>query len=179
VTLDQRQARGVSRPAGRWASERGRRKVGTAAVPRSPTSAVYPEQDLAVVVLTNQRKLFPNLAQGVARLYLPATKFVGAPAIADTRPELTARLSAVIRRSRWARREPMTLRRRCAPTVPEIAEWLQLRVGGLPAMTGLELLSEESANGPIALAMAKTRTVLWDFTWTQTALIEEVDIRDE
>ena len=35
--------------------------------------AVYPDQDLAVVVLTNQRKLFPNLAQGVARLYLPPT----------------------------------------------------------------------------------------------------------
>ena len=175
----QRQARRLCRPAGPWARERGRRKVGHSGGPALADVAVYPDQDLAVVVLTNQRKLFPNLAQGVARLYLPATGFVGAPAIADKSPELTARLTAVITDFAKGKARAEEFVPSLRADLPEIAEWMQLGVGGLPAMTALELVGKESRKRTYRARHGDDRTLLWDFLLDAKGLIEDVGIRDE
>lgn len=160
-------------------SERGRRKVGHSGGPALADVAVYPEQDLAVVVLTNQRKLFPTLASGVARLYLPPTNFVGAPAIADSKPELTKRLSLVIAALTTGKAQARDFAPSAHADLAEINEWLQLRVGGLPAMTGLELVGEEAGRRTYRARHGEDQSVLWKFKLDAQGLVEEVDVSDE
>ena len=56
---------------------------------------------------------------------------------------------------------------------------MQLRVGGLPAMTGLELVSKESGKRIYRSRHGDDRTVLWDFLLNANGLIEDVGVRDE
>lgn len=160
-------------------SERGRRKVGHSGGPALADVAVYPEQDLAVIVLTNQRKLFPTLAPGVARLYLPATDFVGARAIADSKPELTARLSTVLTALASGQARAADFAPTARADLDEINEWLQLRVGGLPTMSRLELVRDAPGKRTYRARYGEDQGLLWVFKLDAQGLIEEVDVTDE
>jgi CubicO group peptidase (beta-lactamase class C family) len=73
----------------------GRRAVGHSGGPALSDLLYFPDDRLGVVVLSNQGKLFPNLAQGVARLLLPAPTFAE-PELADAFPSLTANTKAAL-----------------------------------------------------------------------------------
>ena len=56
---------------------------------------------------------------------------------------------------------------------------MQLRVGGLPAMTGLELVSKDSGKRTYRARHGDDRTLLWDFLLDGKGQIEDVGVRDE
>ena len=75
---------------------RGRAEVGHSGGPALSDTVYFPEEKLAVIVLTNQRKLTPLLAHGVANFYLTPPAFLNEPGIPDALPARTTALKQVL-----------------------------------------------------------------------------------
>jgi CubicO group peptidase (beta-lactamase class C family) len=74
----------------------GRPTVGHSGGPALSDILRLPNEKTTIVVLTNGKKLYPYLAQGVSELFYPPPPPVMPKGIVDTRPELSAALRAVI-----------------------------------------------------------------------------------
>ena len=158
--------------------EGGRRKVGHSGGPALSDVVVYPDDKLAVIVLTNQRKLYPNLAQRVARHYLPPHSFTGSPAIPDDDPALATRLASIGAALSRGQAPESAFAASARPDLAQINEWLQLRLGGLPTPSNFELLE----TAPLRVYRARHGNeghYLWKFKLDAQGLIEEVDVTDE
>jgi hypothetical protein len=70
--------------------------VGHSGGPALSDIVYFPEHKLAIAVLTNQGALFPILADLVADMVLPEEARPPDPEVADTEPEVTARLRGVV-----------------------------------------------------------------------------------
>jgi CubicO group peptidase (beta-lactamase class C family) len=81
-----------------WAlsTYRGKRTVGHSGGPALADVLRFPDEKLTIVVLCNQQRMFPYLAQGIADLYVepPAIDDKG---IEDADPTITAELSGLLR----------------------------------------------------------------------------------
>jgi CubicO group peptidase (beta-lactamase class C family) len=75
-------------------THQGRKVVGHSGGPALADLLYFPQERLAIVVLTNQQKMFPYLAEGISDLILPPAPLP--KAIGDRDPELTARLRTVL-----------------------------------------------------------------------------------
>lgn len=69
---------------------RGHRWVGHSGGPALSDVMYFPDDHLGIIVLTNQQRLYPQLASLVADLYIAPPKSYGAPGIPDDHPDLTA-----------------------------------------------------------------------------------------
>jgi CubicO group peptidase (beta-lactamase class C family) len=74
---------------------RGRRTVGHSGGPALADILRFVDDRFTIIVLANQQKMYPYLAQGVADLYVPAPTVTGAP-IADHSPETTSTLKEML-----------------------------------------------------------------------------------
>jgi CubicO group peptidase (beta-lactamase class C family) len=74
---------------------RGRRVVGHSGGPALADLLRFPDEKLTVVVLCNQQRLYPYLAEGVADYFVPPPADPAKP-IADTDSRLTAALRSVL-----------------------------------------------------------------------------------
>jgi CubicO group peptidase (beta-lactamase class C family) len=74
----------------------GRRAVGHSGGPALSDILRFPDERATFIVLTNGKRLYPYLAQGVSELFYPPPPVVMPNGIADARPELSAMLRRVI-----------------------------------------------------------------------------------
>jgi CubicO group peptidase (beta-lactamase class C family) len=72
----------------------GRRTVGHSGGPALADLLYFPDDGVAIVVLQNQQRMFPYLAEGIADIVLPPGTLP--PPITDTDSALTGRLRAVL-----------------------------------------------------------------------------------
>lgn len=161
------------------ASERGRRKLGHSGGPALADVAVYPDQSLAVVVLTNQRKLYPTLASAVARFYLPDNGFTGRPALPDPNPARTASHLALVHSLMLGKAEAGSFAAALHPDLPEINEWIQLRTGGYAPPRLLELLEDAASSRTYRSTHGDRGSLLWRFDADADGRIRDVEVNEE
>ncbi|RKH73281.1 class A beta-lactamase-related serine hydrolase [Corallococcus interemptor] len=160
---------------------RGRPEVGHSGGPALSDTAYYPDDNLAVVVLTNQRKLVPNLAHGVANFYLPPPSFLNEPGISDAAPDRTEALKQVLPSLIAGNPEPRHFTGPAKDGLADIKEWFPIQLGGLPKLSWLVLV-EDSADHLTRTYRAvygKDVTQRWKVTFDATGLIAALDVTDE
>ena len=160
-------------------TERGHRRVGHSGGPALADVAIYPDDDVAVIVLGNQRSYYPILASEVARLYLPGKPFVGQPAIIDDRPEVTRALSGLVAELMQGRAAAEPFADSIRPDLALINRWLQLRAGHLSAPTAMELVGASSQKRSYRTRHGDERSLLWHFDFDAAGKITNVDVGDE
>lgn len=76
---------------------RGQRTVGHSGGPALADILRFPDEKLTIIVLANQQKMYPYLAQGVADLYVKVpTAVVTEPAFPDNDPKMTQALQELL-----------------------------------------------------------------------------------
>jgi CubicO group peptidase (beta-lactamase class C family) len=122
---------------------RGQREIGHAGGPALADVAFYPEQDLAVVVLTNQRALIPYLARGVAAGYLPAPGWLNEAGMADRDPARTANFKAALVAVASGRDPVAAFAAGSEKSAEEFSDWFAIPLGSYPPLSRLVLLKDE------------------------------------
>jgi CubicO group peptidase (beta-lactamase class C family) len=126
----------------------GRTEVGHSGGPALADVVYLPDEKLAVVVLTNQKKLFPILAQGIADLLLPASPPSKQARIADDAPPITAAVQKVITGMATGSLDPALFTDEAQRAlVPMLAEWGPVSTGQYDPLTRLELLEDTTRDG--------------------------------
>jgi CubicO group peptidase (beta-lactamase class C family) len=128
---------------------RGRPAVGHSGGPALADVMYLPTERLGIIVLTNQLHLLPELADGIAGLFLPAPATALAPAIPDSIPAITSGFDRILRGMRTGALDSAWF----APAarkdlLPAMREWGPVSVGLYDPLTRLELL-EDAAAGPL------------------------------
>ncbi|MCG2586803.1 serine hydrolase [Massilia sp. TS11] len=151
-----------------WALARldGRPTVGHSGGPALSDFLHLPQERLSVIVLTNAQKMYPYLAQGVARRLLPPAT-VERKALPDTRPEVTARVRQIIEKGmRGEVQEDAFAADARKNFVPPMRNFL------FPLLQALDpieefMLIEERPNGPNLTRLYAARHgkdwITWDF----------------
>ena len=124
----------------------GRLTVGHSGGPALADLLYFPAEKLAIVVLLNQERMFPYIAEGVADLVLPPGTVP--PAIKDTDPALTARLRAVLAAAGAGKANADEI---AGASRTELVRTLQemgpIVIGMLDPIQGLELVEERREAG--------------------------------
>ncbi|GMU02148.1 hypothetical protein KH5H1_62680 [Corallococcus caeni] len=160
---------------------RGRSEVGHSGGPALSDTVYYPDDKLSVVVLTNQRKLVPNLAHGVANFYLPSPPLLNDPGITDATPERTQALKQLLPALVEGKADARHFTGAAKDALADLNEWLPIQLGGMPRLSRLVLL-EDSADHLTRTYRAvygKDQTLRWKVLFSQSGLIAELDVADE
>lgn len=126
-----------------------------------------PSQRLTIAVLINAQAMYPYLAQGIHALLVPPAAAARAPGIADTRPDVSAGLRAVLEEGRGDRVDP----RRFAPAaresfLPGYRAFLLPYLRALPAPDSFVLIAETPLTAGTRRryqALHGGREVTWQF----------------
>jgi CubicO group peptidase (beta-lactamase class C family) len=160
---------------------RGKREVAHSGGPALSDTVYYPDDKLAVVVLTNQRKLSPTLAHGVANFYLPPPSFLNDPGIADRAPEQTRALAALLPKLAEGKAEATAFTGSAKEAITDLNSWFASTLSGLPRMNRLVLL-EDSADHLTRTYRAvygKDLTRRWTVSLDASGLINDLEVADE
>ena len=155
-----------------WAvgTYRGRRTVGHSGGPALADVLRFVDDKLTVVVLANQQRMYPYLAQGVADRIVPAPPATQDPApVADADPETTASLFALLRGFAEGRVDPAPIAPDARPSLVGMIENFAMpwfRALGPPR--SLALLSDTRAADGRRVRRYRARhdggkPVLWKF----------------
>lgn len=162
---------------------RGLDSVGHSGGPALGDVLYVPGEHLGVVVLINQRVMYPNLAQAIAAQYLPPSKLVGAAGITDQEPALTTRLFATVRALAAGKADASAFGGELREQVGEYNKWMTQRMSTLPAVTRMVLLSDEAAEGKrvrtYRVTLGKEETQRWRLDLDKDGLITDFDITAE
>jgi hypothetical protein len=119
----------------------GRLTVGHSGGPALADLLYFPDEKLAIVVLLNQQRMFPYLAEGIADLVRPPGN--PPPSIEDTNAPLTARLRAVLASAAEGRPSVDAIAEASRPElVRTLEEMGPIVIGMLEPIRGLELIEE-------------------------------------
>jgi hypothetical protein len=163
------------------ATYRGLREVGHSGGPALADIRYYPEQQLGVAVLTNQRTLVPVLARGVAGLYLPAPAFLAEPGIADADPPRTVLVRRVLDQFAAGNADPALFAGPALGVLKDMNELVALQLAALPPLSRLVLL-ETSADNNVRTYRAihgKSESLRWVVSFNGDGKIVDIDTADE
>ncbi|HEU4853439.1 MAG TPA: serine hydrolase domain-containing protein [Telluria sp.] len=162
---------------------RGKPAVGHSGGPALGDVLYVPGEHLGVVVLTNQRSLYPVLAKAVAGHYLPAPSFINEAGIRDSDPAQSKRLFELVRALGRGDADGELL---AANQLPDLAEqnlWTSRRVSVLPAPSRMVLLSDATAAGKrtrvYRVVYGTDATQRWRFVLDADGKISDFEISDE
>jgi CubicO group peptidase (beta-lactamase class C family) len=124
----------------------GRRTVGHSGGPALADLLYFPDDRVAIVVLLNQQRMFPYMAEGIADIVLPPG--ASPPPVTDTDPVLTRRLRAVLVAAGEGKAtgEEMAEASR-APLVATLREQGPIVIGMLDPIEDLVLVDERREAG--------------------------------
>lgn len=161
---------------------RGKPFVGHSGGPSLGDVIYVPEARVGVVVLTNQRTLYPALAQAIAARYLPRSPLLDSKGIPDSDPKRTAALlgfvEALKRGDAKAEQTAGELRGQLA----EYNEWMAMQLNILPAPSRMVLLDEAAGPGKRTLTyriMFGQDTQEWQFGLDDAGKVTAVNITGE
>ncbi|CAN7477382.1 serine hydrolase domain-containing protein [Massilia sp. LjRoot122] len=128
----------------------GRTAVGHSGGPALSDILHFPGERATFIVLTNGKKLYPYLAQGLSELFYPPPPVVMPAGIADSRPELSALLRRTLAEAAAGKvgEEHFSERAR-KDFVPAFKDFLLPFVRSLPAVDEFVLLAESPRDGGI------------------------------
>ncbi|QAT85980.1 beta-lactamase [Corallococcus coralloides] len=160
---------------------RGRREVAHSGGPALSDTVFYPDDKLAVVVLTNQRKLVPTLAHSVANFYLSPPPFLNEPGIADSTPERTEAIKALLLALIQGKAEARHFTGTAKDELADMNAWFLLKLGGMPPLSRLVLVedSADHLSRTYRAVYGKDVTQRWKVTFDATGLIANLDVMDE
>ncbi|MHA7631716.1 serine hydrolase domain-containing protein [Corallococcus sp. M7] len=160
---------------------RGRREVAHSGGPALSDTVYYPDDKLAVVVLTNQRKLVPALAHGVANFYLSPPPFLNEPGITDSNPERTETIKALVPALSQGKAEARHFTGTAKDELADMNDWFRMKLGGMPPLSRWVLVkdSTDHLSRTYRAVYGKDVTQRWKVTFDATGLIAEVDVTDE
>ncbi|HZX26008.1 MAG TPA: serine hydrolase domain-containing protein [Telluria sp.] len=160
---------------------RGERQVGHSGGPALSDVVYYPARKLGIVVLTNQFKLVPNLAHGVANFYLPPVKGLNDPGIADADPARTASVQAALAALKEGKAQAAQFSGPAKEQLADLNEWLPLQTGSLPELSRLVLLDEtaDRTRRTYRAVYGADQTLRWVVRFDQQGLISDIDAADE
>lgn len=145
---------------------RGRKVVGHSGGPALSDLMRFVDDKLTIVVLTNQQKMFPGLAEGVADIIAPAA-VPDRKALPDDDPQLTASLRSVIvgMADGKVNEELFTpeARKKLVPSLREFGPQLIGLYDPLKSFTLVEQKLESNRSIRKYRAMFGTKPVLWTF----------------
>jgi CubicO group peptidase (beta-lactamase class C family) len=145
---------------------RGRKTVGHSGGPALSDMIRFVDDKLTIIVLTNQQKLFPALAEGVADIIAPAP-VLDRKSIADDDPALTATLRALIEGLAVGRVDEELFtpeaRKQLLPSLREFGPQLIGFYDPLKSFTLVEQQRESNRTIRKYRAMYGTKPVLWTF----------------
>ncbi|HKR64390.1 MAG TPA: serine hydrolase domain-containing protein [Thermoanaerobaculia bacterium] len=147
---------------------RGLHRVGHSGGPGLSDILRFPDRKLTVVVLQNQRKLYPWLAQGVADLYLGDVPPPPAPASA---PQLDPRLEPLIRDLTRGKVDASRFEK---PMLDELQDYV------LPYILSLGSPTSITATEPLtARVLYGQKPTLWTFELTPEGRVASLEVRGE
>jgi CubicO group peptidase (beta-lactamase class C family) len=158
---------------------RGERMVGHSGGPALADAAYFPARKLGVIVLTNQRRMSPVLARGVANFYLPPSPYLNQPGMADTRPELTQALKPVLNALAQGAAEPDAFSGEAKKGLGELNGWLPYQLGALPPLSGLLLVEESGRTRTYRAVYGAEHTLRWIVKYDTEGKIEDIETADE
>lgn len=119
----------------------GRFCVGHSGGPALSDILYFPGERLGIIVLTNQQRLHPSLARGLAARLLPPGPLAAAPLPSDPDPELTARHRRLLEGMASGRAEAGAFAGEAAGALPACLPWLESQVGAYPPLGRFGFLS--------------------------------------
>ncbi|RKH03480.1 serine hydrolase domain-containing protein [Corallococcus carmarthensis] len=160
---------------------RGRPEVGHSGGPALSDTVYYPDDKLAVVVLTNQRKLVPTLAHGVANFYLSPPPFLNEPGIPDATPERTQSLKQLLPALIQGKAEARHFTGTAKDELADLNEWFRMKLGGMPPLSRWILLedSTDHLSRTYRAVFGKDVTQRWKVRFDSAGLLSELDVADE
>jgi CubicO group peptidase (beta-lactamase class C family) len=145
---------------------RGRKVVGHSGGPALSDMMRFVDDKLTIIVLTNQQKMFPGLAEGVADIIAPAP-VPDRKVIPDDDPQLTASLRSVIVGMADGRVNDELFtpeaRKELIPALREFGPQLIGLYDPLQSFTLVEQKKESDRNTRQYRAMFGTKPILWTF----------------
>jgi CubicO group peptidase (beta-lactamase class C family) len=155
---------------------RGVRIVGHSGGPALADVVRVEDRKLTIIVLTNQQRFYPLLAERVADLYLPDGPRV--KTIADRRPALTAAMARVFSSAEAGAVDPALFTvTGAAQMVPFFGEMRSSLLRAVGPYRSAELLTETVADGKATRkyrVVFETRELFWRLTADRLGLIEEL-----
>ncbi|RKI01663.1 serine hydrolase [Corallococcus sp. AB038B] len=160
---------------------RGRREVAHSGGPALSDTVYYPDDKLAVVVLTNQRKLVPTLAHGVANFYLSPPPFLNEPGISDATPERTQALKQLLPALIQGKADARHFSGTAKDELADMNEWFSMKLGGMPPLSRWVLLEDSSdhLSRTYRAVFGKDVTQRWKVRFDPAGLISKLDVADE
>ncbi|MFD2366627.1 serine hydrolase domain-containing protein [Pseudoduganella sp. GCM10020061] len=165
-----------------WTTQtvRGKPAVGHSGGPALGDVIHVPGEHLSVIVLTNQRSLYPAMAQAIAARFLPVPAFMHEHGAKDKDPALSARLFELVQA---LGRGDATPQQFAGAELDEINSWTSRRVAYLPAPVGMTLLSDRAADGRrtrvYRVRYGAMDSLRWTFTIDQAGRVTETSLAEE
>ena len=148
-------------------SSLGRRRiVGHSGGPALCDLIYLPEERLGVVVLTNQQRLIPAFARGIAMQLLRPAPLL--PATADPDPARTAadrKLALAISRGKL---DPSATAPPFTESLAETQKWGELELGALPPLEALRFVAESGSGGKRVRSYDAVHAGWTPIRWTLT-----------
>jgi hypothetical protein len=154
---------------------RGHAWYGHSGGPALADVLLVPGARLAVIVLTNQQKLVPNLAARIASEWLPPAVTIP---IADPTPALTIALRAVAECMQHGAPADEALFAKPAELVPVIREWGPIQFAAIPPLDGFTLVAAEATRRRYHATYGRV-TGTWTFVLDATGKIVDLDFAVE
>ncbi len=124
---------------------RGHRWMGHSGGPAFSDMMYFPEDHLAIIVLTNQQKLYPQLAQLIADQLLPNLVDAASAAISDTAPALTAKARQLLQGMSTGNIDPSLLaQEQRSDYLNDLKDFAPGWLGLLDPITRIDLLDDSS-----------------------------------
>lgn len=156
---------------------RGERQVGHSGGPALADVVWYPAKKLGIAVLTNQRRMSPVLAHGVANFYLPVPAFLKDSGIADSQPLRTAALKPLL--LALANGKADSAQFSDPAMAGELNGWYPYQLGAMPPLSRLVLLSEAEGKRVYRAVHGDTQSVRWTVAYGPDGKISELELADE
>lgn len=163
-------------------SYHGRRTAGHSGGPALADILRFIDDKLTIIVLTNQEKLYPHLAQGVADQYVPTPPLEGG-GIEDNDPNTTLRLKAVLLDAAQGKVDPTPFTPEAqAGFVPALKNFGPVYFDSLDPLRSFVLI-EQKDEGHRRIrryrALFGRKSVIWTFELTEEGKIISIEPRAE
>lgn len=162
---------------------RGRRAVGHSGGPALADLLHFPDDQLTIVVINNQQRLYPNLAQGVADRLLPPPPFLADKGRPDKDPVATANARRVLAGMAQGRLDAALFTPAAQQElVPDLSDFGPLILNWAQPLSALLLLEDSTEKGQRVRryrAVYGNKTLLCRFNLAPDGRIAEVETTPE
>jgi Beta-lactamase len=162
---------------------RGRKTVGHSGGPALSDVLYFPDEKLAVIVQTNQLRLYPHFAQGIADLLLPPPPVEESKGIQDNNPKITQTLRTILENAARESFDFSLFTEEAQKTwLPELKSFASVYFGGLDPLNSFVLIEDKAVEGKRVRRYRTrygTKSIIWTFTLDQNGRVAQMEPKTE